>query len=381
MTSTTTLPAPLLTCDIFCRVVDNFGDIGVAWRLARQLSLEYSIRVRLIVDDLKSMHALVPEVIDERALQMVDGVEIVAWRDSTPINNPAALVIEAFACELPADFLSAMAEVQPRPTWINLEYLSAEPWVAAHHLMPSPHPVLPLTRHFYFPGFSADTGGLLCENSLMVARDTTAFGSHAHRPKILVFGYENAPVEALCDVVLKVGNGFAINVVESELLEKLQHRRGFPGENTPNGAPVLEFGIVPFVPLAEFDLLLWQHDILFVRGEDSFVRAQWAARPFIWHAYPQAESAHLAKLNAFLDLYCEHLDAPAARALRALWLAWNTPSPGNVAQAWQAFVAHLPVLNAHALEWAKSLRAMPDLASQLLSFRAKNAKIQGFAQP
>ncbi len=381
MTSTTALQVPRLTCDIFCRVVDNFGDVGVAWRLARQLSVEHLVRVRLVIDDLKSMHVLVPEVIDERALQLVDGVEIVAWRESTRIDNPAALVIEAFACDLPADFLAAMAVMSQRPTWINLEYLSAEPWVAAHHLLPSPHPALPLTKHFYFPGFTAGTGGLLRENSLIVAREAVPFPSHAHRQGILIFGYDNAPVEALFDVVTQDGNAFAIDIVEGRLLDKLQHRRGVPGNNAPNGAPVLAFQKVPFLPIAAFDALLWQHDILFVRGEDSFVRAQWAARPFIWQAYPQAESAHLAKLNAFLDLYCEQLDAPAAQALRALWLAWNTPSPDDLAKTWRAFVEQLPVLNAHALNWGKRLRAMPDLASQLLSFHAKNAKIQGFAQP
>ncbi|MBY0444112.1 MAG: elongation factor P maturation arginine rhamnosyltransferase EarP, partial [Burkholderiales bacterium] len=36
--------------DIFCRVIDNYGDIGVCWRLARQLSFEHGFAVRLMVD-------------------------------------------------------------------------------------------------------------------------------------------------------------------------------------------------------------------------------------------------------------------------------------------------------------------------------------------
>ena len=40
------------TWDIFCSVVDNFGDIGVCWRLARRLSAGLGQQVRLWVDDL-----------------------------------------------------------------------------------------------------------------------------------------------------------------------------------------------------------------------------------------------------------------------------------------------------------------------------------------
>ena len=381
MTPTTALKSPPLTCDIFCRVVDNFGDIGVAWRLARQISLEHSARVRLIVDDLKSMQALVPIVDADQSRQNVDGVEIVAWRDSTIPSDPAELVIEAFACELPVIFISAMAAMDPPPTWINLEYLSAEPWVAAHHLLPSPHPALPLTKYFYFPGFTENTGGLIREKSLIAELSATPVMEHPRRPRVLVFAYENAPAEALCAAAAEAKLEFAIDIVNGALLDKLQYRRGVSGENGLNRAPVLEFVRVPFVPQSKFDALLRQYDILIVRGEDSFVRAQWAARPFIWHAYPQANAAHLQKLRAFLDLYCEGLAAPAANALRGMWLAWNTPSPNEVGEAWRRFFDQLPALHAHAEKWSKRLTSMPDLASQLLSFHAKNAKIQGFAQP
>ena len=57
-------PAPLaparpsLSWDIFCTVVDNYGDIGVCWRLARQLAAEHGFAVRLWVDDLASFARL-----------------------------------------------------------------------------------------------------------------------------------------------------------------------------------------------------------------------------------------------------------------------------------------------------------------------------------
>jgi uncharacterized repeat protein (TIGR03837 family) len=61
--------------------------------------------------------------------------------------------------------------------------------------------------------------------------------------------------------------------------------------------------VIPFIAQDDHDKLLWSCDINFVRGEDSSVRAQWAARPFVWHLYPQSEQAHLAKLRAFTDRY------------------------------------------------------------------------------
>jgi len=138
---------------------------------------------------------------------------------------------------------------------------------------------------------------------------------------------------------------------------------------------VLEFRSPGFVAQPLFDGLLREHTVLFVRGEDSFVRAQWAAKPFVWQIYPQAGDTHRIKLDAFLELYCRGLDAAAAAAMRELWRAWNDADGAAMAGAWAGFMAHLPALQAHAVRWAGQLAQMPDLASNLLSFYKKNAKI------
>ena len=132
---------------------------------------------------------------------------------------------------------------------------------------------------------------------------------------------------------------------------------------------------IQFAPQQDFDRLLWQHDVLFVRGEDSFVRAQWAGMPFIWQIYPQSENTHLVKLNAFLALYCEELEHEAAAALRELWRAWNAEDSIHIAAAWRQFMAHLPAMRAHAKAWSRKLAEMPDLAANLLSFYQKTTKI------
>ena len=53
------------------------------------------------------------------------------------------------------------------------------------------------------------------------------------------------------------------------------------------------------MPQNQFDALLHLVDGAIIRGEDSFVRAQLAGKPFLWHIYPQDEMAHLDKLHAF----------------------------------------------------------------------------------
>jgi len=337
------------------------------------------VTVRLIVDDLDSFQKLAPLVVPGLPTQFVDGVTVMAWRDGLTVSSVADLAIEAFACELPGAYLELMAHRTPSPVWINLEYLSAEEWVAEHHLLPSPHPVLPLTKFFFFPGFTAATGGLIREQGLIARRDLMATANVDAKLRVLVFAYDHAPVEALLTAMTQMTKLAICRVSEGGLATKLEHWRGSQAINAPEAAPVLEFEVLPFVPQTEFDALLWRHDVLFVRGEDSFVRAQWAARPFIWHAYPQSDGAHLVKLNAFLDLYCSGLPAPAEKAVRELSQAWNVPHTEAVGPAWTAFVAQLPVLNVHARRWSQHLSEMPDLVSNLLSFYRKNAKLQGFA--
>ena len=153
--------------DIFCRVVDNYGDIGVCWRLARQLAAEHNVAVRLWVDDLNSFARLCPEIDSSLDRQRIAGMTVYRWREPFPDAIPGDVVIEAFGCELPAVFQAAMtAKAQP-PVWINLEYLSAENWVTGSHALPSPQ--AKLRKYFFFPGFVAGTGGLLREGDLIVS--------------------------------------------------------------------------------------------------------------------------------------------------------------------------------------------------------------------
>ena len=363
--------------DIFCTVVDNYGDIGVCWRLARQLLTEHGAVVRLWVDDLAAFARLCPEIDPTRDWQTAAGVDIRRWQQPFPGDIvPADVVIEAFACALPENYVAAMAERDTKPYWINLEYLSAEPWVADCHGLPSPHPRLPLTKHFFIPGFDEKSAGLLRERDLLArhaAFDAAIWwGAHGGAPAdgaltVSLFAYENRAIATLLDFWRNGSRPMRGLVTDSRVLTSVNAalaRPLAPGERCRDGA--LDLQVLPFMRQEACDELLAAGDLNFVRGEDSLVRALWAGKPFVWHIYPQDDDAHRVKLDAFLDRYCAGLSAAAGNALRAFWHGWNAETA--TAEQWRAFEAHLPEIAAHTRDFRDRLAQLTDLAKTLADF-------------
>lgn len=374
--------------DIFCNVVDHFGDIAVSWRLARQLRAEYGFTVTLYVDDLATFAVLCPTVDRHRATQEVEGVRVRHWTDATDFGAPGDVVVDAFGSRAPGHYLEAMAQRTPRsPVWINLEYLSAEDWIEDCHAVGSPHPRLPLTRHFFFPGFSARTGGVLAERDL--ARDRLAFlGDAAARsalreswklpppdpgtPVVSLFGYGGPSVGTLLKAWSDGAEPIDVLVPESRVLPDVAAFFGStaagPGATFARGA--LDVHVIPFQTQATYDRLLWLCDCNFVRGEDSFVRAQWAEHPFVWNIYAQEGGAHWAKMHAFVSRYGAGLEEDAVRAVRDFWRLWNRgeTDAGVIGAAWRRFWHHREELQAHNAAWAANLRSHGDLAANLVRF-------------
>lgn len=368
--------------DLFCRVIDNYGDIGVCWRLARQLLREHGYAVRLWVDDLASFQRLCPAVDCTAALQMQDGLSIVHWAETVPDIRPGDLVIEGFACRLPERFLHAMAARSPRPVWVNLDYLSAEDWVAGCHGLPSPHPRLPLQQFFFFPGFGPQTGGLLREADLLIRRDALQADSaaqnrvwqqlglpprHEDELRISLFSYETPALPGLLAQWQNEPRTVRCLVPEGRALEQLRVLLEHPlpvGSALQHGKLTLH--ALPFLAHEAYDQLLWMCDLNIVRGEDSFVRALWAARPLLWHIYAQEEDVHLDKLHAFLTLYLAAMPAPLAAAVQALWLDFNSAATEN--NSWHSVAGMLQAWQEQARRWSSKLELQQDLASQLVKF-------------
>lgn len=356
--------------DIFCRVVDNYGDVGVCWRLARQLAAEYGLRVRLWVDDLSSLQRLCHAVDVALEYQTASGVEIRRWGQTFPQVAPADVVIEAFACEIPQRYLAAMVEC--KPLWINLEYLTAEAWAADCHAAPSVHPTLALTKYFFFPGFTPQTGGLLREQHL--AKGINASGLWQQLGvsplpddaiKISLFGYENTAVDGLLESWSLSLQPVICLLPEGRLLPQVA---GWTGQGLQAGDVArrgnLTLHVLPFMEQDDYDRLLWACDCNFVRGEDSFVRAQWAAKPLVWHIYQQQDNAHQAKLDAFLQRYCQQLRSDVAQDFQQFWQQWNAGQPVD----WASFWRHRAALQQHAKAWAQQQSSLPDLATLLVKF-------------
>lgn len=388
-----------IRCDIFCRVVDNLGDAGVCWRLARRLARDHGLQVRLWIDLPGTLQCFLDPAPEDRQLLDQGRIAILPWQADSHYGAPADLVIETFGCDLPPAYVEAMVGRAPAPAWYNLEYLSAEDWVEGCHGLPSPHPRLPLSRSFFFPGFTAATGGLLREPDLLarraaqgvrpslpdccqgaevlgrragIAAGMAAGFAAAPAPaaadlqdqalRLGLFCYADAPLAALLDVLAASGRDIDCRVFQGAAQTVVREwNAAHPGHR-------LRLELLPWMGQDDFDRVLWACDLNLVRGEDSFVRAQWAGRPLLWDIYPQDDDAHLVKMAAFLRRYRAGLaSSTASAALGALWQPWVRREPAGLAAGWAAVVAELPALRRHAEDWCQHLALQVDLADALVA--------------
>ena len=367
--------------DLFCRVIDNHGDVGVCWRLAADLASRGQ-PVRLWIDEPSALAWMAPEG--------AAGVSVLRWPGDGGDNasgdsdttvgsaqrfEPGPVVIEAFGCELPPAFVAAMASMPKRPVWLDLEYLSAEDYVERSHRLPSPQtqgPGAGLVKHFFYPGFTAATGGLIRERRVdesasMNARDVFdaaawlgRFGIERRSGERIVslFCYEQPAFAALLDCLAEAPTLLLLTAGHAA-------RQAAPWLADAGRAPRLRLVQLPRVSQADYDRLLGSSDLNFVRGEDSFVRAQWAGKPFIWQAYPQADRHHLVKVQAFLERHLDGVGDGLAAGIERLWSAWNGGAPPAAlklpaSEPWRRL----------CVDWRSRLKAQPDLSSSLLRFAA-----------
>ena len=410
--------APKLHWDIFCNVVDNFGDIGVCWRLACNLAARGK-RVRLWVDDVSPLAWMAPSG--------CANVEVIDCKNGLPNDQDYALgdvLVDTFDCEFAINLIASQAVNTPvisqftpqkstiQPVWLNLEYLTAESFAERAHTLPYVHhsgAAQGWTQRYFYPGFNDKTGGLLREvdlferqkafdrvvwlrelfeisdaaepsfprrrESMTAAVDSRLRGNDGNMEIdntrfVSLFCYEPDALEALIDqfttsktpTCLFVTAGRATAAVKALLEHKKQLQ---PAYLLPEELSIL---YIPQLTQTDYDHLLWSCDLNFVRGEDSLVRAIWAAKPFIWQIYPQHDGAHHAKLDAFFAM----MDAPAS--LKTAHIAWNT----TVAERKiDPFLPHFPQLDLQiwaqtAENLSKKLRLQSDLASSLIAFAEKN---------
>jgi uncharacterized repeat protein (TIGR03837 family) len=333
--------------DLFCRVIDNYGDVGVCWRLARALAGSGE-RVRLWIDDERPLRWMAPGG--------APGIVVRPFADAATAA-PGDVVVEAFGCDPPPSFVAGMAARAPRPVWINLEYLSAEPYVDRSHGLRSPQlsgPGVGLDKWFFYPGFTDATGGLL--SAAGAPADRRAWlAAQGWAPRdgervVLLFCYENPALPRLLQ-----------DLARSPTL--LLAAPG-PAQAALHGEAVgtLRTVALPHLPQPTFDRLIASADLAIVRGEDSFAQACQSGRPFVWQPYFQSDGAHGPKLEAFLDRFIETTALADAGTLRGLWRGWNGLAPWP--DAWPDW----PAWQAASKRWRDALRAQDDLMTRLKRF-------------
>ena len=355
------------TWDVFCHVVDNLGDVGVCLRLARGLAA-LGQSVRLFIDDSTALSWMAP--------QPTSGVTVLPWHEANRVM-PGAVVVEAFGCNPPSAFVAAMTGQAPPPLWINVEYLSAEPYVERSHGLPSPQ-AGGLTKWFFYPGFTLRTGGLLREAGLLQAqtvfdRDAWLAARGAARLAgervVSLFSYANPALPTLLKRLAEQPTLLLLTAGQAVPDNLQRAMRGWRGLGGLQGFGGLRVQRLPLLSQSEFDKLLWACDLNFVRGEDSLVRAIWAGAPFVWQIYPQHDGAHAVKLQAQLTA------AKAPPDVAAFCWAWNGLGTSQGLPPWP----DMPGWQAAASAWRGELVQQPDLATQLLAFA--KAKTLGQASP
>lgn len=376
---------------VFVRVIDNWGDVGVGWRLCMQLACSFPWRVRLWIDDVAALGKL---VIAAELAAVQDAVMVEKWSDDDSVSLRLAqladpvMVIETFGCDLPSPVLRRMQQCQP--LWLNWEYLTAEDWAVDLQAMPSLQGN-GLAKYFWFMGIDQQSGGLLREANYLSRRNEflqqpclqQAFKQQYGLPLEhvgqlwLIFAYTSERWAEWLSMWRGADEPITLWLAGPEVADSLRAAGVIAADALQQVGDTFELEQVtmvriPFVPQSAFDNLLWLADGAIVRGEDSFVRALWAGLPFLWHIYQQEEAVHLQKLDAYWHKASINWSASVREAVLALSADLNGGEHlseslrlrlwQNLRSEWQNWV------NA-ASTWSDSLHLHSSAMERLARFR------------
>lgn len=376
---------------VFVRVIDNWGDVGVGWRLCMQLACSFPWRVRLWIDDVAALGKL---VLAAELAAVQDTVMVEKWSDDDSVSLRLAqladpvMVIETFGCDLPSPVLRRMQQCQP--LWLNWEYLTAEDWAVDLQAMPSLQGN-GLAKYFWFMGIDQQSGGLLREANYLSRRNEflqqpclqQAFKQQYGLPLEhvgqlwLIFAYTSERWAEWLSMWRGADEPITLWLAGHEVADSLRAAGVIAADALQQVGDTFELDQVtmvriPFVPQSAFDNLLWLADGAIVRGEDSFVRALWAGLPFLWHIYQQEEAVHLQKLDAYWHKASINWPASVREAVLALSADLNGGEHlseslrlrlwQNLRSEWQNWV------NA-ASTWSDSLHLHSSAMERLARFR------------
>jgi uncharacterized repeat protein (TIGR03837 family) len=343
---------------MFCQVIDHLGDIGVCLRLARSLKALADWDLRIFCNQADKARLLIDP--------QVDRVEWHAWpTDEACFEHVPEVILCAFGCDLPLGVrrqleLQCKNPALPKTLWIHLDYLSAEPWVEDFHGLSSYKPD-GLIQQFYFPGFGEKTGGLPGDPPSLLPSNQ----AQTSALRVFAYVYKHAPLMTWLHAL-----NLPIDLLTTEdLANHWQTARPTIYVTTTSCEQHDEVGQaqIQFKTLAPCTQIAWDHtmlscELLFVRGEDSWVQAMRSGIPWLWQPYPQELATMRAKLQSLLNIMSEQLRKyPHWPLWRDAQLAWGLGEEPDLkgftnlclelgswqamARAWAAYCNRLPRLD------------------------------------
>ena len=336
--------------DIFCQVIDNYGDVGVAYRLAREFKRVYpNKKLRFIINQMEELNLI----------KKSEEIEIITYQDISKIENSADLIIESFGCEIPKEYMDRA--LKNSKLIINLEYFSAEDWVDDFHLQES-FLGENLKKYFFIPGLSKKSGGILLDNEFLERKKKVTKNKGYYLKKIginekydligSVFSYEKN-FDFLIEELKKLDKKILLLI----LSEKTQKNFIKYFDNV-NNYDKIKFVKLPFFTYDKYEELLALCDFNLVRGEDSFVRALLLGKPFLWHIYPQEGNTHIKKLESFLEKYC-----PNNKELKETFINYNINKDN-----FSYFFKNFKEIEEHNKKYANHLIKNCNLIEKLINF-------------
>ena len=306
--------------DIFCEIIDNFGDIGVVYRISKELKKIFqNVRIRIVLNRLEEFKAINKKVKDTD-YQEIDGLICVTEKyvkENIETFGVSDVFIEAFGCNVPEEYVKQAKENSK--LWINLEYLSGEKWIEDFHLCESLIDSKTLKKIFFMPGFSEKSGGVIIDSGFL---ERMKYGKE-NRDEVFKKYFKDFDLKDKF-----IGTVFSYEKNFENLLETLKNYEKetvllLMGEKTQKSfseilkknltedyGNIVKYGKITmiysdFFSQEEYEEIISASDFNFTRGEDSFVRGIVLGKPFMWHIYLQEEKAHMDKIKAFTERFKE----------------------------------------------------------------------------
>lgn len=359
---------------VLCKVVDNFGDIGVVWRLCCQLSNQikkenFTSKINLIVDDLASFNKICNSVDSNKSFQIVENINIFNWNDeklcydefSKNDGENLSVILEVFQCGRPLWMEKILFEdkLQRTVQIIMIDYLTAEKYAEDFHCLQSLTRSSKVQKVNFMPGFTNKTGGLIIDS------EWEHFCDYKNNKTLLCFTYDRN-WDALANACKKSNNIEKVLIAPGKGFESLKKSFYFIKDSN------LKIEELSFMNQNEWDKMLKNCGVLFIRGEESMSRACLSGIPFVWHAYPQSDEYQLIKVRALLERMSVHFKCEDFKIIEKVWILINSAESEVEQEVFEKAILDF-FDNAEKLvygfrEFALDLRKNGDLCSNLMTF-------------